>query len=73
MCLAKGVLPGWRGEGPSSGDLGIQYWQGLVPVGWGKERAETPRVNRRSLTYVPERRTVLLTEIGRRGRGSEER
>lgn len=53
--------------------FGIQYWQGLVPVGWGKERGRGLRVNRRSLTYVPGRRTVLLTEIGRRGRGSEER
>ena len=43
--------------------FGIQYWQGLVPVGWGEERGRGLRVNRRSLTCVPERRTVLLTEI----------
>ena len=53
--------------------FGIQFWQGLVLVGWGEERGRGLRVNRRSLTCVPERRPVLLTEIGRRSRGSKER
>lgn len=52
---------------PVPGDLGIQYWQGH-PRGWGKERGSEDSGESEVPTYVSERRTVLLTEIGRRGR-----
>lgn len=53
--------------------FGIQYWQGLIPVGRGEERGRGLRVNLRPRPCMPERRTVLLTGIGRRSGGRKER
>lgn len=53
--------------------FGIQYRQGLIPVGRDEERGRGLRVNLRPRPCVPERGTVLLTEIGRRSGGRKER
>lgn len=63
LCVLPRMCYRMERRDPVQEIFGIQYWQGLVPVGWGEERGRGLRVNRRSLTCVPERRTVLLTEI----------
>ena len=60
-------------EGPSSGDLWDSVLAGLDPSGEGRGEGQRTRVNLRPRPCVPERRAVLLTEIGKRSGGRKER